>query len=135
MHEHRDLTEHPRFLVTDALHWASGRIIATWSFRGAAAVVHEFSKQGTGVEAAPGRTEEAVNRPLRLSCLAQSLLQRPPTLASTSEPFAFAKGEQTFGQRCRAITREVFSSLLALAQRLFAGGYSGEQVPEALLPA
>jgi hypothetical protein len=135
VHERADLTDHPRFLLTDALHWESGRIIETWSFRWAAEVFHEFSKQGTGLEAAQVRNEEAVKRHLRLSCLAQSILQRTPTVVSTSEQFAFAKGEITFGQRCRAITREVFSSLLSLAQRLFAGGYSCEQVTEVLMPA
>lgn len=130
-----DLTDQPRFLVTDALHWESGRIIETWSFRWAAEVFHEFSKQGTGLEAAQVRNEEAVKRHLRLSCLAQSMLQRTPTVASTSEQFAFAKGTITFGQRCRAMTREVFGSLLSFAQRLFAGGYSCEQVTEALMPA
>ena len=134
VHERSDLTDKPRFLVADALHWESGRIIETWSFRWAAEVFHEFSKQGTGLEAAQVRNEEAVTRHLRLSCLAQSLLQRTPTVVSTSEQFAFAKGTLTFGQRCRAITREVFSSLLSLAQRLFAGGYSCEQVAEALMP-
>ena len=135
VHERSDLTDKPRFLVADALHWESGRIIETWSFRWAAEVFHEFSKQGTGLEAAQVRNEEAVNRHRRLSCLAQSMLQRTPTAASTSEQFAFAKGEKTFGQRCHAITREVFSSLLSFAQRLFAGGYSCEQVVEALMPA
>jgi hypothetical protein len=135
VHERADLTDAPRFLLTDALHWESGRMIETWSFRWAAEVFHEFSKQGTGLEAAQVRNEEAVKRHLRLSCLAQSVLQRIPTVASTSEQFAFAKGETTFGQRCRAITREVFLSLLSFAQRLFAGGYSCEQVAEALMPA
>ena len=135
VHERADLTDSPRFLVTDALHWESGRIIETWSFRWAAEVFHEFSKQGTGLEAAQVRNEEAVKRHLRLSCLAQSILQRTPTVASTAEQFAFAKGEITFGQRCRAITREVFHSLISLAQRLFAGGYSSAQVVEALMPA
>ena len=135
VHERSDLTDKPRFLVADALHWESGRIIETWSFRWAAEVFHEFSKQGTGLEAAQVRNEEAVTRHLRLSCLAQSLLQRTPAVVSTSEQFAFAKGEKTFGQRCHAITREVFSSLLSFAQRLFAGGYSCEQVVEALMPA
>ena len=135
VHERSDLTDTPRFLVTDALHWESGRTIETWSFRWAAEVFHEFSKQGTGLEAAQVRNEEAVTRHLRLSCLAQSLLQRTPTVASTLEQFAFAKGETTFGQRCHAITREVFSSLLSFAKRLFAGGYSCEQVVEALMPA
>ena len=135
VHEGGDLTDAPRFLVTDAVHGESGRMIEAWSFRWAAEVFQEFSKQGTGLEAAQGRHEEAVKRHLRLSCLAQSILQRTPTIVSTSENFAFAKGAITFGQRCRAITREVFSSLLSLAQRLFAGGYSCEHVVEALMPA
>jgi hypothetical protein len=135
VHERADLTDTPRFLVADALHWESGRMLEAWSFRWAAEVFHEFSKQGTGLEAAQVRNEEAVKRHLRLSCLAQSLLQRAPTVASTSEQFAFAKGEKTFGQRCRTITREVFLSLLSFAQRLFAGGYSCAQVAEALMPA
>jgi len=135
VHERTDLTDKPRFLVTDALQWESRRIIETWSFRWAAEVFHEFSKQGTGLEAAQVRNEEAVKRHFRLSCLAQSVLQRVPTVASTSEQFAFAKGESTFGQRCRALTREVFSSLLTVAKRLFAGGASCEQVAEVLMPA
>ena len=134
-HERSDLTDTPRFLVTDAVHWESGRMIETWRFRRAAEVFHEFSKQGPGLEAAQVRNEEAVQRHLRLSCLAQSLLQRTPVVASTSEQFAFAQGEPTFGQRCRTITREVFLSLLSFAQRLFAGGYSCAQVAEALMPA
>jgi hypothetical protein len=133
--EQAELTDKPRFLVTEALQWESGRIIESWSFRWAAAVCHECSKQGAGLAAAQGRTEEAVKRHFRFSCLAQSLLQRTPTSASTSEQFGFAKGEITFGQRCRTITREVFHSLLSLAQRLFAGGYSCAQVAEALMPA
>lgn len=135
VHERADLTDTPRFLMTDAVQWESGRRIETWSFRWAAEVFHEFSKQGTGLEAAQVRNEEAGNRHLRLSCLAQSILQRTPTVASTSEQFAFAKGTITFGQRCRAMTREVFSALLSVAQRLFAGGYSCAQVTEALMPA
>jgi hypothetical protein len=59
VHERADLTDAPRFLVTDALHWESGRMIETWSFRWAAEVFHEFSKQGTGLEAAQVRNEEA----------------------------------------------------------------------------
>jgi len=135
VHERADLSDTPRFLLTDAVHWESRRMIETWSFRWAAEVFHEFSKQGCGLEAAQVRNEEAVNRHLRLSCLAQSILQRTPTVVSTSEQFAFAKGTITFGQRCRALTREVFHSLLSVAQRLFAGGYSCDQVTEALMPA
>src|SRR5262245_17065858 len=33
VHERADLSDNPRFLLTDALHWESGRIIETWSFR------------------------------------------------------------------------------------------------------
>ena len=122
VHEWAELADNPRFLVTDALQWESGRSIEMWSFRCAAAVVHEFSKQGMGLATAQVRNKKAVTRHFRFSCLAQSILQRTPTIASTSEQFAFTKGEQTFGQRCRAITREVFPSLISFTQRLFAGG-------------
>ena len=60
--ERADLTDTPRFLVTAARHWESGRIIETWSFRWAAEVFHEFSKQGTRLEAAQVRNEEAGKR-------------------------------------------------------------------------
>jgi hypothetical protein len=110
-------------------------MIEAWSFRWAAEVLHEFSTQGTGLEAAQVRNEEAGKRHFRLSCLAQSLLQRAPRVASTLEQFAFATGEKTFGQCCHAIPREVFSSLLSFAKRLFAGGYSCEHVVAALMPA
>ena len=31
VHEPSELTDAPRFLGTDALHWESGRVIQTWS--------------------------------------------------------------------------------------------------------
>ena len=31
VHEQSELTDAPRFLVTEALHWESGRVIQTWS--------------------------------------------------------------------------------------------------------
>ena len=134
-HEQADLSDTPRFLITDALHWESGRILETWSFRWAAELFHEFGKQETGLEAAQVRKEESVNRHLRLSCVAQSLLQRAPAERSKSEKFEFVKGQITLGQRCRTITREVFRSLLAVAKRLFADGQSCDQVLEVLMPA
>lgn len=134
VHEREALTDTPRFLITDALHWESGRIIEIWSFRWTAELFHEFGKQATGLEAAQVRKEESVTRHLRLSCIAQSLLQRAPAVASESEKFEFAKGEITFGQRCRTIAREVFHSLLSVAQRLFADGRSCEQVLAVLMP-
>ena len=64
-HERADLTDAPRFFVAVALHWESGRILETWSFRWAAELFHEFSKQGTGLETAQVRNEEVVKRHLR----------------------------------------------------------------------
>src|ERR687896_1603341 len=43
-HEQPDLSDAPRFLLTDALHWESGRVIQTWSYRWASEVFHEFGK-------------------------------------------------------------------------------------------
>ena len=135
VHEREDLTDVPRFLLSDALHWESRRIRETWSFRWTAELFHAFGKQGTGLEAAQVRTEEAVNRHLRLSCVAQSLLQRAPVVASSVEKFAFAQGQSTVGQRCRVIAREVFHALLQVAQRLFTDGRSCAQVLEVFMPA
>ena len=135
VHEQEDLTDPPRFLLTDALHWESRRIIETWSFRWSAELFHAFGKQGTGLESAQVRTEEAVNRHLRLSCVAQSLLQRAPVVASSVEKFEFAQGQITLGQHCRVIAREVFHALLQVAHRLFTDGRSCEQVLEVLMPA
>jgi hypothetical protein len=125
----------PRFLLTDALHWDSGRVIETWSYRWASEIFHEFSKQVTGLEAAQVRTEEAVKRHLRLSCVAQSLVQRAPAAGAETERFAFAKGEPTFGQRCRAITREVLPGLLQFIAQMLAQGRSSEGILEMFMPA
>ncbi len=104
--------------MTDARHWESGRVIETWSYRWAAEIFHEFGKQVTGLEAAQVRKEEAVNRHFRLSCVAQSLVQEAPASGTDTERFAFAKGETTFGQRVRTITREVLHGLLQCASYL-----------------
>jgi len=135
LHETQDLTEVPRFLVTDARHWESGRVIETWGYRWASEVFHEFGKQVTGLEAAQVRQEEAVNRHFRLSGVAQSIIQRAPASESTSERYAFADGKITYGQRCRAIGREVMRSLLELMRHLFAAGKSCEELLEILMPA
>ena len=135
VHGEQDLTDTPRFLVTDALHWESGRVIETWSYRWASETFHEFSKQVTGLESAQVRKEEAVKRHFRLSCITQSIIQRAPASASKSERFAFAKGNITFGQKCRAIARESFLNLLNLVKHLFARGQSTQQVLEVLMPA
>jgi hypothetical protein len=135
VHEQEDLSDAPRFLLTDALHWESGRVLETWSYRWASELFHEFSKQVTGLEAAQVRKEEAVKRHFRLSCVAQSLVQGAPASGSTSERFTCAQGETTFGQRCRTITREVLHGLLQFVVQLVAQGRSSEEVLEVLMPA
>ena len=135
VHEREDLTDAPRFLVTDALHWESGRVIQTWSYRWAAEVFHKFGKQVCGLESAQVRKEEAVTRHFRLSCVAQSLIQRAPVAESKSERYAFAAGKKTYGQKCRAIGREVLRSLLELSKRYFAKGKSCDEVLRVLMPA
>lgn len=134
VHEEAALTDKPRFLLTDALHWESGRVIETWSYRWAAEIFHEFGKQVTGLESAQVRKEEAVNRHFRLSCVAQSLVQRAPAIASTSERFDFAQGEITVGQKCRAIGRESLRAVLELTKRQFAEGKSTDDVLGLLCP-
>lgn len=135
VHELEDLSDESRFLLTDALHWESGRVIETWSYRWSSEIFHEFCKQATGLEAAQVRKEEAVKRHFCLSCVAQSLLQRTVGCGGKSERFAFAQGEQTLGQRLYAITRQALEQLLQLAQNLFASGQSYDQVLEVMMPA
>ena len=135
VHEPEDRSDAPRFLLTDALHWESGRVLETWSYRWASEIFHEFAKQVTGLEAAQVRKEEAVQRHFRLSGVAQSLVQQAPAAGSTSERFAFAKGEKTFGQRCYTRVREAWSALLRLVASLLARGRKWNDILELLLPA
>jgi hypothetical protein len=93
VHAQQDLEDTPRLLLTDALHGESGRVLETWRYRWASAILHEFGKQVAGLEAAQGRKEDAVTRHCRLRGVAQSLLQRAPAAGSTSERCAFAQGE------------------------------------------
>lgn len=135
VHERKDLTDTPRFYLTDALHWEGGRMLETWSYRWSSEIFHEFGKQVTGMESAQIREEEGVKRHFRLSCVAQSLIQRAPVGESKSEKFQFAKGEATIGQRCRTVAREVMHSMLELSKRLFMEGKSTEAVLDMLMPA
>jgi hypothetical protein len=135
VHEQEDLQDSPRFLLTDAKHWESTHSIETWSYRWTAEVFHEFDKQVCGMEAAQVRKEEAVIRHFRLSCVAQSLIQRAPAVTSKSERYEFAEGRITFGQKCRTISREVLRAMLALCQRYFSEGKTCDQVLELLMPA
>jgi hypothetical protein len=113
-----DLGAAPRLLRTEALPWESGRVLATGRERWTAAILHACSQQGTGLEAAQGRKEEAVQRHLRLRCVAQALVQRAPTAGVETASLAVAKGEPPWGQRCRAITRAVLHGLRQVVAQL-----------------
>ena len=135
VHEQEDLGDTPRFLLTDALHWESGRVLETWSYRWTSEIFHEFGKQVCGLEAAQVRKEEAVKRHFRLSCVAQSLLQQAPAAGSETERFMFAQGAITIGQKVRTIARDALQSLLKLVEQLFAQGHSCEHILGVLMPA
>src|SRR5256885_15768985 len=135
VHEQADLSDAPRFLLTDALHWESGRVIETWSYRWASEIFHEFGKQVCGLEAAQVRKEEAVKRHFRLSCVAQSLLQQAPASGAKTERFAFAQGAMTIGQKVHTIAWDALQRLIKLVELLFAQGRSCEHILEVLMPA
>lgn len=135
VHECEGLEDTPRFLLTDALHWESRRVLETWSYRWTSEIFHEFAKQVTGLEAAQVRKEEAVKRHFRLSCVAQSLLQRAPASGANTERFAFAQGEATLGQRCRTIAREVLQGVIQFVAQLVQQGRSCDHILELLMPA
>ena len=134
-HETEDLSDPPRFLLTDALHWDITRIIRTWNYRWSVEVFHEFAKQMTGLESSQVRKEEAVKRHFRLSCVAQSLLQRVTCAGQKSEKFKFAKEKPTIGQRMYSLNREALGQLLSLAEGLFAQGKSCQDILEVFMPA
>ncbi len=134
VHEQAELSDAPRFLLTDAQHWESGRTIQTWSYRWPVEVFHEFSKQVTGFESAQVRKEEAVNRHFRLSCVAQSLVQRAASSGGKSERFQFAEEKATVGQKVYTIAREALGGVLQFAQGLFAQGKTCDQVLQVLMP-
>ncbi len=134
VHDRELLDDTPQFLVTDALHWESGRILETWSYRWAIELFHEFGKQESGLESSQVRKEEAVKRHFRLSCVAQSLLQRVTPAVSTSERFAFARGESTVGQKSRAIMREALDGFIGFVASLLARGYRRPQILEMVMP-
>ena len=135
VHEQAVLSDAPRFLLTDAQHWESRRVIETWGYRWAIEVFHEFGKQVVGLESAQVRKEEAVKRHFRLSCIAQSLVQRAAVGKSTSERFAFTPDKITVGQKVRTIAREALYGLLKLVEPLLAQGHSCEHILEVCMPA
>lgn len=135
VHEKKDLSDTPRFLITSALHWEAKRILVSWNYRWPCELFHEFSKQSTGFEAAQVRKEEAVKRHFRLSCIAQTFLQDLTKPVSAGEKFAFAQGQMTQGQRERKVTSEVLLGVLAFARQAFDLGKTQTQVLDMLMPA
>ena len=113
VHEKSDLSDSPRFLLTDANHWDASRVFATWSYRWSVEmrnaparkllrspqengrVFHEFSKQLVGFESAQLRSGRSGQTPLDaanyapfcLSCVAQSVLQPASCSGGKSERF------------------------------------------------
>ncbi|MEM9507945.1 MAG: hypothetical protein AAGA16_09685, partial [Cyanobacteria bacterium P01_E01_bin.35] len=136
IHEKPDLSDSPRFLLTDASHWDASRVFATWTYRWSVEIFHEFSKQFVGFESAQLRNEEAVKRHFCLSCVAQSILQQASCSGGKSERFNSApENESTIGQRLYTLTREALHNLLELSQNLFVQGNSTEQILEVIMPS
>ncbi len=135
VHEREDLSDTPRFLLTDAQHWEATRIIQTWSDRWPIETFHQFGKPLAGLESAQVRKEEAVKRHFGLSGVAQSWLMSAPAAGSTSERFSWAQDTPSVGQKLYHIARESVGQLWELARGLFEGGRTTEQVLEAVIPA
>jgi hypothetical protein len=136
VHEQSDLSDVPRFLLTDALYWNASRVLATWSYRWSVEIFHEFSKQFVGFESAQLRNEEAVRRHFCLSCVAQSILQQASCSGRKSERFNLVQeNEPTIGQRLYSLSREALHNLLELSQSLSLQGKSTEQILEVMMPS
>ncbi len=134
VHEKEDLSDRPRFLVANALHWEARRALETWDYRWGCEVFHEFGKQCAGLESAQVRNEDAVKKHVRLSCVAQSLLQSVPAKPSTSEKFKFAKGHITCGQKWRALAREVLRSTIDTVKIMIENGKTTNEILDQLMP-
>ena len=88
----------------------------------------------TGFEQAQVRNQEAVKRHFRLSCVAQSVVQKAEASGGKSERFSFVQGKPTFGQRCRTVIRQVLLALIKCVGHLTAVGKTGEQILQTLMP-
>ena len=135
IHKKPDLSDNPRFLLTDALHWDSSRVFSTWSYRWSIEIFHEFSKQLVGFESAQLRNEEAVKRNFCLSCVAQSALQSTISSSRKSEKCNQAQeNESSIGQRMYTLSREALDNLLKLTENLLAQGKTREEILEVIMP-
>lgn len=136
IHEQADLSDAPRFLLTNALHWDGSRVFSTWSYRWPIETFHEFAKQWVGFESAQLRNEDAVKRHFCLSCVAQSALQQACCSGQKSERFKFADNqEQTIGQRLYSLSREAVQQMIELIRELMHQGKSIVQIMEVVMPA
>ena len=135
VHEQADLTDTPRFLLTDARQWESTRVIQTWSYRWPVEVFHEFAKQVVGFESAQVRNEQAVKRHFVLSCLSQSILQNATCSGQQSERFSFAKGTQSIGQRLCTLSRQALEQVLTFTEQLLRQGHPLDHILEVMLPS
>jgi hypothetical protein len=86
------------------------------------------------LESSQVRKEEAVKRHFRLSCVAQSLLQRVTCRGQKSERFKFAKEKQTIGQRVYSLNRQALANLLSFLDNLIIQGQSTQNILELLMP-
>jgi hypothetical protein len=109
--------------------------MATGSSRWAAELFHECAKQVTGVEAAQVRQEDAVQRHVRWSGGAQSLVQRAPAAGANTARVVCAQGETPCGQRCRTRARAVLHGVVQLVAQLLGQGRSCAQILAVLMPA
>ena len=135
IHEKADLSDNPRFLLTDALHWDSSRVFSTWSYRWSIEIFHEFSKQLVGFESAQLRNEEAVKRHFCISCVAQSALQSTICSKRKSERVNRVKeNESSIGQRMYSLSREALDNLLKLTENLLAQGKTRKEILEVIMP-
>jgi hypothetical protein len=65
VHEQKDLSDNPQFLISSALHWEAKHILTSWSYRWPCELFHEFRKQSASFETAQVCPEEAVKRHFR----------------------------------------------------------------------
>jgi hypothetical protein len=80
------------------------------------------------------RKEEAVTRHFRLSCVAQSVVQRAASSGGKSERLQFAEEKATVGQKVFTIAHQALGGVLQFVQGLFAQGLSCDQVLQGLMP-
>ena len=134
VHEKEDLSDRPRFLITDANHWDGTKMIQVWSYRWPCEVVHDFGKNILGLEQAQVRKKEAVLKHLRLSCVSQSILNQTEVKPSTTEQFSFAQGQSTVGQKVKAIAREALHSILEYTKNALLQQRTTNEILDQLMP-